>query len=231
MREAHQRMNEMHSRAFSNMFNDPFFSSFPSSFFDHDAFLSLPPSDGRGHTRIEEVPQNEYHLHQAGNPTRQYPIIQEPDEHEVPGRESEGRQVRPRQHGQSVGHRPNISSPSTYTFIYSSSFASKGRETVQKTTQARMGPGGVREYQSTLKDGEKESITIARGLGDGRAREMTRTRLRDGRETSNDKLSGMREEEAEGFDRDWMASASRALPNYQPGQVNQRSLSERRPRY
>lgn len=222
MMEAHRSMQEAHSRAFS-MFNDPFFAAFQFPSFSHPSFpQSLPgPSDGaRSNTRIEELPPGEpNHPQNEQGISRQYQV-QEPDDEHHHEHSREGRQVRPRQ------NQPYISpSATSYSFVSSSSFVSNGRETVQQTTQARMGPGGIREYQSTFKDREKESITIARGLGDGRAREMTRTRTRDGKEIMNDNLRGMREDEADGFDRDWMQNA-RQLPTF-TGSYGSRSMNQR----
>jgi hypothetical protein len=228
MMDAQRSMHEAHSRAFS-MFNDPFFSAFqfpsfgPS--FHHQSFPSLFPSSGiasdgaRENTRIEELPPGEYQTNANGT-SRQYQV-QEPDDDHPHDHSREGRQVRPRQN-----QPQSYASPASYTFMSSTSFVSNGHDVVQQTTQARMGPGGVREYQSTFKDREKESVTIARGLGDGRAQEISRTRTRDGRETMNQNFRGMREDEADQFDRDWRSNASRALPGYTNGS---RSMNDQRP--
>ncbi|GFR41807.1 hypothetical protein Agub_g2577 [Astrephomene gubernaculifera] len=104
------------------------------------------------------------------------------------------------------------------SFVFSSSsFSSLGPGGVsyQTTTSTRVGPGGVRETQSVVRDGRSgtEAVTISRGLGDGRQRTLVRTRdAITGREEQVEDLQGITADEADVFDDQWRQHAERNLP-------------------
>ncbi|KXZ47279.1 hypothetical protein GPECTOR_36g130 [Gonium pectorale] len=89
-----------------------------------------------------------------------------------------------------------------------------GGMTYQASSTTRVGPGGVRETQAVVRDGRTgtESVTISRGLGDGRQRTLVRTRDVTGREEQLEDLQGITEHEAEVFDEHWRHHAERTLP-------------------
>ncbi|KAL6748579.1 hypothetical protein V8C86DRAFT_2874442 [Haematococcus lacustris] len=99
-------------------------------------------------------------------------------------------------------------------FFSSSSFVSSGPNgvTYQASHSERMGPGGVREVQSSVRDGRtgKQEITIARGLGD-KERIQTRRRDASGQETAEDILRGLEADEADTFEQRWLSEAERSL--------------------
>jgi hypothetical protein len=208
-RDPFAMMNQMMGnmdRMMGNMFQDPFFSN-----------LHGPPQrerlPGISAPTIEEV-----HDDQPPSDSVSRPIVEEPDD--SPPRRRRNREEAMTLPGQNGGFNSMLStnlasggnSGVSYGFYSSSVMSNQNGVTYQKSTTARMGPGGVKEMQSAERDGRtgKESITVARGLGD-RARSMIRTRDASGRETAQDLLHGIQQEEAQRFDHEWMTSAQQSL--------------------
>eukprot|EP00026_Physarum_polycephalum_P011522 Phypoly_transcript_11754.p1 GENE.Phypoly_transcript_11754~~Phypoly_transcript_11754.p1 ORF type:complete len:374 (+),score=82.76 Phypoly_transcript_11754:38-1159(+) len=79
------------------------------------------------------------------------------------------------------------------------------------TSSSRRGPGGVIESHQTERDSRVgiDKMTIHRQLGD-KARTLTRTRDREGREEREEELRGIQEDHATNFDQEWMRAASGA---------------------
>jgi len=86
----------------------------------------------------------------------------------------------------------------------SSSFSSNGRTVHQSSTTARMGPGGVAEVQSQVRDGSgRERIMLERRLGD-RARRVEKSRdLQSGEEETTDNTFGIEDGQEEQFDQEF----------------------------
>merc|ERR1711871_1171284 len=97
----------------------------------------------------------------------------------------------------------------------SSSFSGGNGVTYSSSTTTRIGPGGVRETQSSVKDGRtgKESLTIDRSLGDRRRMISKSRNSRTGEEQTTDNLYNLQAgAEADAFDDEWLAAAERRLP-------------------
>eukprot|EP00201_Polytomella_parva_P016172 CAMPEP_0175050940 /NCGR_PEP_ID=MMETSP0052_2-20121109/7523_1 /TAXON_ID=51329 ORGANISM="Polytomella parva, Strain SAG 63-3" /NCGR_SAMPLE_ID=MMETSP0052_2 /ASSEMBLY_ACC=CAM_ASM_000194 /LENGTH=338 /DNA_ID=CAMNT_0016315169 /DNA_START=155 /DNA_END=1171 /DNA_ORIENTATION=- len=96
----------------------------------------------------------------------------------------------------------------------SSSYSSTGPngQCYSKSTSTKVGPGGVRETQSCVRDGYTghQEMCIQRGLGD---RERTVTRRRDvrGREEQVENLKNLQADEGEAFEEEWLEHADRNL--------------------
>ncbi|GAX73055.1 hypothetical protein CEUSTIGMA_g508.t1 [Chlamydomonas eustigma] len=228
-RDPFAMMNQMMGnmdRMMGNMFQDPFFSN-----------LHGPPQvNQRGRLPGISAPMIEEVLDdQPPSDTLSRPIIEEPDD--SPPRRRRNREEAMTSPGQHGGYN-NILPTSvqaggntgvSYGFYSSSVMSNQNGVTYQKSTTARMGPGGVKEMQSAERDGRtgKESITVARGLGE-KARTMIRTRDVSGRETAQDLLHGIQQEEAHRFDQEWMTSAQQSLyPALGGRQANRPSQPQR----
>ncbi|EFJ50629.1 hypothetical protein VOLCADRAFT_116802 [Volvox carteri f. nagariensis] len=162
------------------------------------------------------------------------PIVEEPDDEPSPQDRASQRQRRHSPPRQPMPH-PQVAPMDPFSQLFgaltsgtmggggssfmlsSSSYGTMGPGgvTYQASRTTRVGPGGVRETQSVVRDGRSgtESVTISRGLGDGRQRTLVRTRdAITGREEQLEDLQGLREHEAEVFDEQWRMQAERNFP-------------------
>eukprot|EP00877_Chromochloris_zofingiensis_P007873 jgi/Chrzof1/3339/Cz12g21130.t1 len=226
-RDPFQHMNNM----MNHMLNDPFFAS-PFGAFPQTQHVprNAPP-------QIEEIPHEEHaarpHSHAGGSGTD--PIVEEPDDVE-----DSHHPARPPRHSAGTTSRsaaPELalaqpfgggvfgsvfSNPPQGATVYSYSSSSissggPGGMTYSSSTTTRAGPNRVRETQKTVRDGRtgKESITVARGLGD-KERVVIRTRDASGSEHIEDILRGIDAHHAPQFDEQWRQQAEHVLPDVGP---------------
>ncbi|GLC45428.1 Myeloid leukemia factor 1 [Pleodorina starrii] len=164
------------------------------------------------------------------------PIVEEPDDEPAQQDRASQRQRRhsPQRQPAAQAHAAPMMDPFSQLFgalaggamaggggssfvVSSSSYSSMGPSGVSYSASSttRVGPGGVRETQSVVRDGRSgtESVTISRGLGDGRQRTLVRTRdALTGREEQLEDLRGLSQHEADVFDDQWRHHAERNLP-------------------
>ncbi|GLI69125.1 hypothetical protein VaNZ11_013680 [Volvox africanus] len=219
-------------RMMNTMLNDPFFAN-PLGMGTRmpGVHVAQPVQNQRVRQPVIEEVDDVGH---TGRTTAQdEPIVEEPDDEPSPQDRAAQRQRRhspPRQQvvqphaapmdpfSQLLGAFGGVGAGGGSSFmISSSSFTSMGPGgmSYQASSTTRVGPGGVRETQAVVRDGRSrtESVTISRGLGDGRQRTLVRTRDGiTGREDQLEDLQGLREHEAETFDEHWRHQAERNLP-------------------
>mmetsp|Transcript_24257 Transcript_24257/g.41745 ORF Transcript_24257/g.41745 Transcript_24257/m.41745 type:complete len:330 (-) Transcript_24257:858-1847(-) len=148
-------------------------------------------------------------------PTRRGPVIEEIHEDEQPSASSQPRVQEPDDDGAHyVPYRHERQSNSSDS-LFSSSFSlphNGGTYFYSSSSTTTMGPGGVAETQSTVRDSSgREKITVERRIGD-KSRRVVRERDNTGRELVSDTTKNLREEEVRTFDEQWRRAAERSLP-------------------
>lgn len=224
----------------NSMFDDPFFTGGMRRPSRRQEQQIDPPRFNPSRRSVPVIEEVDAEAEDQGNYCSE-PIVEEPGDDHYPGnrdnshhhnqrrgRWSRGQQSRDQDRGivtsglqMEMGPDgiPNVTTfgngMGTTTFSYSSSYSSSGGPTqvYSTSTSTRIGTGGVRETQKTIRDSRsgKEEISISRGIGD-RERTITRRRNATGREERIDTLQNMTSEEATGFDQEWMQQAEVNLP-------------------
>eukprot|EP00741_Cyanophora_paradoxa_P017352 tig00020961_g16762.t1 len=202
--------------------NDPFMNHFfgdraESILRDRSGARAQPPA--RTGPVIEEITEEEEEQHAASRRGRSgpqrggaAPRVQEPDDSD----RGSGSRARAAPAAASSPFGSLLGGTSSFSFSSSSSSFSGGPGTVyySSTSTTRMGPGGVVETQTSVRDGTTgtERIVLERKLGD-KGRRIVRERDATGREQTIDTLENVREDEISQFDEQWRTVAERALPS------------------
>ncbi|KAL0039120.1 hypothetical protein WJX77_008326 [Trebouxia sp. C0004] len=101
-------------------------------------------------------------------------------------------------------------------FYSSSVVAQQGPDGAQYAqSQSSYGGQGVAEHQMRMKDGRtgREEMTISRHIGN-KGRTVTELRQADGRQSQQQRLHNITEDDAGCFDEEWTYEAERSLPMY-----------------
>uniref|UniRef100_A0AC34RKA0 Myeloid leukemia factor n=1 Tax=Panagrolaimus sp. JU765 TaxID=591449 RepID=A0AC34RKA0_9BILA len=105
-----------------------------------------------------------------------------------------------------------MSNPDSHVFTQSTmiSYDGTGRPKVVSSSVSKT--GDVRETRKTLRDGDREEITVGHAIGD-REHIIEKKRDKDGRVRKNQRYINLDEEEAETFNREFKTRAQRNMSN------------------